>query len=175
MTIRTALSLALLAVLAACDKAPPPEAGNMQAPAPVAMNELMAGNVAAPPAEADGKTAEAALALAREHYALVEAKRFAEAARLVRNGDARKLADKFGKYRALRVSAGPAGKMEGAAGSIYVTVPATIEAMSADGTATTIREIVTLRRVNDVPGSTPAQRRWHIEGVDAAATNDRRP
>jgi len=144
------------------------------ASAPVATNELMAGNVAAP-AEADGKSAEAALALTRDYYALIEAKRFPEAALLVRNGDARKLADKFGKYRALRVSAGPAGKMEGAAGSIYITVPATIEATNADGTATTIEEIVTLRRVNDVPGSTEAQRRWHIEGVDAAAVNHRRP
>jgi hypothetical protein len=27
----------------------------------------------------------------------------------------------------------------------------------------------TLRRVNDVPGSTAAQRRWHIQTIDAGA------
>jgi hypothetical protein len=29
---------------------------------------------------------------------------------------------------------------------------------------------VVVRRVNDVPGSTEAQRRWHIERIDVAMT-----
>lgn len=143
-----------LLLLAGCDKAPP---------------------VAAPPASSDGRSTQAALALARDYYGLIEVRRFAEAAALTRNGDTPTLEDRFGRYPTLRAAAGPAGESEGAAGSIYITIPATIEAMDADGGKTTIKEIVTLRRVNDVPGSTEAQRRWHIESVDAAATNDRAP
>jgi hypothetical protein len=57
---------------------------------------------------------------------------------------------------------GAAGDQEGAAGSIYLSVPLTLS--SDDGRK---REAtVILRRVNDVPGSTEAQRRWHIDRID---------
>lgn len=59
------------------------------------------------------------------------------------------------------VMMGEPGPMEGAAGSIFIEVPARVvlEPESLAGT-------VTLRRVNDVPGSTPEQRRWHIYRTD---------
>ena len=50
------------------------------------------------------------------------------------------------------------GQQEGAAGSLYYSVPVTI----ADGPRTLAGEVV-LRRVNDVPGATAEQLRWHIE------------
>ena len=51
--------------------------------------------------------------------------------------------------------------MEGAAGSVFIEVPARVvlEPESLAGT-------VTLRRVNDVPGSTAEQRRWHVYRTD---------
>jgi hypothetical protein len=51
--------------------------------------------------------------------------------------------------------------MAGAAGSIYVTVPVVFYGDKFRRAADVI-----LRRVNDVPGSTEAQRRWHIERID---------
>jgi hypothetical protein len=60
---------------------------------------------------------------------------------------------------------GRAGGQEGAAGSIYVSVPLTVSG-TADGKRVTRSADVVVRRVNDVPGSTEAQRRWHIERMD---------
>lgn len=60
----------------------------------------------------------------------------------------------------------PSGSMEGAAGSSYYTAPATVTGTRADGTKTTLKGEVVLRRVNDVPGATPAQLAWHIEQVN---------
>jgi hypothetical protein len=56
--------------------------------------------------------------------------------------------------------------MEGAAGSSYVTVPVIFYGKSKEGQSFRRAATVTLRRVNDVPGSSEAQRRWHIERVD---------
>ena len=53
------------------------------------------------------------------------------------------------------------GGSEGAAGSIYITVPAIFYGAKFRRAAD-----VVLRRVNDVPGSTEVQRRWHIERID---------
>lgn len=53
----------------------------------------------------------------------------------------------------------PMGRMEGAAGSLYYEVPTTITGSKGGKlTGTTV-----LRRVNDVPGATAEQLRWHIE------------
>jgi hypothetical protein len=63
------------------------------------------------------------------------------------------------------VTQGVAGDQEGAAGSIYVSIP-----LSFSGPGGRKRDATAvLRRVNDVPGSTEAQRRWHIERIDWAA------
>ena len=50
------------------------------------------------------------------------------------------------------------GQLEGAAGSSFYSAPVII----ADGKRR-ISGFVVLRRVNDVPGATPEQLRWHIE------------
>lgn len=65
----------------------------------------------------------------------------------------------------------PGGAMEGAAGSSYYTSQAAITALDADGRPIRIEGPVVLRRVNDVPGATPEQLRWHIESADLAVTH----
>jgi hypothetical protein len=60
----------------------------------------------------------------------------------------------------------PGGEMEGAAGSSYYTVPTKITGTRADGSEAVLKGEVVLRRVNDVPGATPAQLAWHIEQVN---------
>lgn len=52
-------------------------------------------------------------------------------------------------------------EQEGAAGSLYCTVSGTLSDVAGTGKAQQKGEIV-LKRVNDVPGATPAQLRWTI-------------
>ena len=53
--------------------------------------------------------------------------------------------------------------MEGAAGSSYVTVPIVLYGTDSTGKSFSRSGEAVLRCVNEVPGSTEAQRRWHIE------------
>jgi hypothetical protein len=71
----------------------------------------------------------------------------------------------FAGYSHLHASMGAAGDQDGAAGSIYVTVPLTISG-DREGKHVERSTDAVLRRVNDVPGSTEAERRWHIERID---------
>jgi hypothetical protein len=57
------------------------------------------------------------------------------------------------------------GDAEGAAGSIYLELPVRVDAVLRSGARQHFVGSYTLRRVNDVPGSTAAQRRWHIESA----------
>ena len=70
------------------------------------------------------------------------------------------------RYSEAHLEIGAPGDMEGAAGSIYVTVPVVFYGKQREGRDFRRPADVILRRVNDVPGSTEAQRRWHIERID---------
>jgi len=72
---------------------------------------------------------------------------------------------RFAGYRHLRVTAGDAGDQDGAAGSIYLSIPLTVSG-EVDDKNVERHATAILRRVNDVPGSTEGQRRWHIERID---------
>jgi hypothetical protein len=74
---------------------------------------------------------------------------------------------RFTALSGLEVSVGPAGDQEGAAGSIYLSVPLHVSGR-LDGKRVVRSAMAIVRRVNDVPGSTQAQRRWHIERIDFA-------
>jgi len=107
------------------------------------------------------KSVEAAGAIVQQYGALIEQKRFSRAARLWSNAGA---AEDFAKQLNLpqvHLQIGALGQTEGAAGSIYTSVPAVFYGAGFRRPANII-----LRRVNDVPGSTEAQRRWHIERID---------
>lgn len=56
----------------------------------------------------------------------------------------------------------PTGRMEGAAGSSYYSVPATV----AGDSGRKLNGIIALRRVNDVPGASPYQLNWHVASID---------
>lgn len=73
--------------------------------------------------------------------------------------DPRAFAARWGHLVQPRVTIQP-GDSEGAAGSIYYTAPVTI----IDGARRLNGEVV-LRRVNDVPGASAEQLRWHIEST----------
>ncbi|MBL1201976.1 MAG: hypothetical protein RMY62_026425 [Nostoc sp. ZfuVER08] len=57
---------------------------------------------------------------------------------------------------------GKPSPIEGAAGSLYIEIPVTITAVTTNGTVQRYHGSYQLRRVNNVPGSTLQQRRWHI-------------
>lgn len=60
----------------------------------------------------------------------------------------------------------PGGTMEGAAGSSYYTAPAAVIGKLRNGAPYRLEGEVVLRRVNDVPGATAEQLRWHLESSD---------
>lgn len=72
----------------------------------------------------------------------------------------------FAQYSQYDAQIGAPGRVEGAAGSLYVTVPVVIYGRRAGGEEVHEKGEAVLRRVNDVPGSTPQQRRWHIERME---------
>ena len=116
----------------------------------------------------DPKSAEAAGQVVQHYGALVEDKKFAEAEKLWGNSTAaKKQSAELKSYSDVHFAVGKPTDMEGAAGSIYITVPAVLYG-TRDGKAVSRKGAFILRRVNDVPGSTEAQRRWHIERIDWA-------
>jgi hypothetical protein len=65
--------------------------------------------------------------------------------------------------------------MEGAAGSSYVDYPVQLYGRLKDGKEFNLRGTMTLRRVNDVPGSTEQQRKCHIYKAVFSLADLRRP
>jgi hypothetical protein len=103
-----------------------------------------------------------------QHYgALIEQKRFAEAEELWSSAQsAREFAIQLKRYPEAHLEIGNPGESEGAAGSVYVTVPVIFYGDDVNGAEFRRQADVILRRVNDVPGSTKEQRWWHIERID---------
>jgi hypothetical protein len=77
---------------------------------------------------------------------------------------------RFDQYKTIDAAVGKVGPTEGAAGSVYSTVQLTLSGNKKDGTPYVMTGPVTLRRVNDVPGSTAEQRQWHIVKVELTAS-----
>lgn len=97
-----------------------------------------------------------------QHYgALIEQKRFAEAAKLWGDAQAAANFEKQLDHPQVHLEIGALGEPEGAAGSIYTSVPVVFYGEGFRRPADII-----LRRVNDVPGSSEAERRWHIERIE---------
>ncbi len=68
----------------------------------------------------------------------------------------------YEKYATIDVEIGEA-VVEGAAGSLYYEPVVTMSGELQSGEPYLMEGPVRLRRVNDVPGATPEQLRWHIE------------
>ena len=112
----------------------------------------------------DPKSVEAAGQVVQHYGALIEQQRFAEAAKLWGDADSATKFTQQLKRSDVHLEIGNLGETEGAAGSIYTTVPVVFYGTDYRRPASVI-----LRRVNDVPGSTEAQRRWHIERIEWSA------
>lgn len=71
----------------------------------------------------------------------------------------------FTDTRATRVTIGPVPPSEGAAGSIYATIPVTVDAQRNDGRQQRFTGQYVVRRVSGVDGASAEQRRWHIDSA----------
>lgn len=114
-------------------------------------------------------SAQGAANVVQTYFSLIEDKNFVEAHR--RWGSASDLADgtfaaKFAGYREYHAEVGAPSEIEGAAGSSYVTVPVRTYGVTTEGEQFEQPQVVTLRRANDIDGSTAEQRRWHIVRIE---------
>ena len=160
----------ILFLLAACQQQQPnqPQRTNASANAHANLKEPFRpaeetenkGVLSEPKGPIDPKSVEAAGQVVQSYGALIEQGRWAEAAKLWSNADA---AASFAKELrpATHLEIGDLGATAGAAGSIYTAVPVGFYRDTFRRPANII-----LRRVNDVPGSTEEQRRWHIERIE---------
>jgi hypothetical protein len=116
-------------------------------------------------------SAQGAANLVQTYYARVESGRFAEARKLwpgEPSASDSAFAAGFDGYRDYHAQIGAPGEIEGAAGSLYVEIPVVLYGRTKDGEAFSRKATVTLRRVNDVPGSSADDRRWHIQRIEEA-------
>nr|WP_294850521.1 hypothetical protein [uncultured Sphingomonas sp.] len=124
----------------------------------------------------DPKSAQGAGQVMQRYGGLLEQRKFADARLLWSdNGRASNMTEKeftetWSRYADIHSEVGKPGEPEGAAGSIYVSVPFRLYGKQANGKPFNMVGTVALRRVNDVPGSTMEQRQWHIASTDLKST-----
>ena len=159
-------------LLASCDQSQPMQNSNYRLLIPSqTQNAPAPPKPPAPHPRMNPKSPQAAEELVRQFAALLNAGKLDDAYALVGQGAPPRdqFIEAFAQYGALNVRAGASGGQEGAAGSIYMKVPLIVSGQ-LDGKPVIRRADAVLRRINDVPGSTEAQRRWHIERIDWADT-----
>ena len=106
-------------------------------------------------------------AIVRDYYAAIRAHDFLRAYRMWQvsgQTGGRSFAQfesGFDSTESVDARVGVPGRVEGAAGSRFVTVPVDVSARLRDGTAQRFTGSYTLRRV-EVPGASAAQHKWHL-------------
>lgn len=117
-------------------------------------------------------SAQGAANIVQTYYALIEARRYAEAWALwsdggaASGGDAAQFAARFAPYSEYHANIGAPGQIEAGAGQRYVTVPVQIYArIKASGKPFYQLGDVTLHRTGDIDGATPEQRQWRIRAI----------
>ena len=124
----------------------------------------------AAPARAVDPAPEAVLS---RYFALLGRHDYAAALRLRLNDmPLRRFAAAFRPYLSYHGRVGRAGEGDGAAGSSYTEVPVRIYGRLRNGRAFSERGSVTMRIVHPIPGTSAAERRWHIYRTDVAPRFD---
>ncbi len=127
--------------------------------APLASGEEIA---AAPGVRCGPVGALEAASLIETYYALVASGRSAEAAALREDG----VVEDVRPFATLAAQVGPPGRVEGAAGSLYVETPVVVYGRYDAGGDFMKSGKVVLRRSNDVPGASAAERTWRISRIE---------
>jgi hypothetical protein len=190
---RLFLILPLVLVAGACDRAGEPEAdrdtadvagptiaANAEAPSPPAVDAPAPGTAGGLPDERapiregpfSETSAQGAANVAQSYHGLIEQRRFGEAWRLWSDGgrasgmSEEAFARGFDRYSEYHAEIGAPGRIEGAAGTLYVEVPVVVYGRMRNGREFRMSGAMTLRRANEVPGSTAEQRRWRIASTE---------
>ena len=113
-------------------------------------------------------SAQGAANVVQTYYAFLEAGRYDEAWRLWSDSgmSPAEFAAGFDGYAEYHANIGAPGRIEGAAGSLYVEVPVQVYGRLKGGEPFNRLGTVRLRRSNNVPGATPEQLEWRIAGSD---------
>ncbi len=161
---RTVAIMIAVGLLGGCSK-PRPERGNVE-PTFHQQSRNLAPVPRLQPA-IDPRSSEAAELLVGGFVNLLNQGRFGDAYMLLGPGalPRAQFETDFASFSNLKVKADAPNDQEGAAGSIYLSIPLTISGRLS-GRDVKRHATAIARRVNDVPGSTEAQRRWHIERID---------
>ena len=117
------------------------------------------------------RSPEAARAVVERYYAAIDRGDYRTAYRLW-GADGRRsgktlaaFTGGFARTARTRVVADAPTDGEGAAGSVFVTVPVRVYATLKNGATQRFAGSYVLRRVNDVDGATPDQLRWSIDSA----------
>lgn len=118
----------------------------------------------------DPRSGEAAADVVRRYYSALHARDYSTAWQAWGDGGrpGQRYADfarGFARTRSTRVTIGALPPAEGAAGSIYQSVPVVVEAVLDDGARQRFAGDYVMRRVNGVDGASASQRRWHLESA----------
>lgn len=120
----------------------------------------------------DPDSGQGAAQVVQGYFGLLESKKFEDAQDLwdqegaIGSQDDAHFAARFRGFSEIHANIGAPSEPEGAAGSTFVTVPVQVYGrIAANGKPWYALRQVTLRRINDVPGSTADDRRWHIESI----------
>ena len=113
------------------------------------------------------KSTAAAIAVVQRYYAAINARDYGTAwAQWGDDGPPNQTLQAFqagfANTRSTRVTIGDVEPGSAGAGSIYQTVPVTVDSQLQNGTVQRFAGDYIVRRVNDVDGASPGQLRWHI-------------
>jgi len=132
----------------------------------LALGVALAAADPTPPTPPEATSAEAAVQVVRDYYAAVSRRDYRTAFAIWHGRqDYRHFRRGYAQTVRVSVTPLPPFQAEGAAGSVYAEIRVRVDARLRSGARQRFGGSYTLRRANDVPGSTPAQRRWHV--VDA--------
>lgn len=145
--------------------------GNEPADAPPVSPAPVDASLLEPRTPPEASSPQAAATIVETYFGLIDEKATARADALWRDAAAASaFRDELARLGMPRIEVDAPGDVEGAAGSMYVTVPVRFQPTSVPGNSRPRHGEVVLRRANDVPGSTAEQRRWRIERIDVAMT-----
>lgn len=111
-------------------------------------------------------SAQAAYTVVETYYALVESGRTEAAAKLRADG----VREDLRSYATLAAQVGGPGELKGGAGALFVEVPVVTYGRYVNGERYQKSGKVTLKRINDAPGSSAEQWAWRIVGIDLSAS-----
>lgn len=104
-------------------------------------------------------SAQGAANVVQTYYALLEKRSSVDAAKYRADGTPENLS----QYASLHAQVGAPGAIQKAGSAFTVDVPVVLSGRMVDGAAFSRSGKLVLRRIGEVPGSTPAQREWRIE------------